>query len=92
MTLREPNLAVLTGSADPPGDSHREVAEHLARLYGAAVIVPCSLITEAPSELHSWHRATMADLTFRGLERVHVELGELETGNLFDFAALDEHF
>lgn len=87
-----PVVAVFTGSSDPPGLYHRAAAEVLARTYPEVVVAPCLAYADGPPDIAPQHRATMADLAFRGIPNVRVDLSDLEAGRPFDFAALDARY
>lgn len=73
-------IAVFGGSLNPPGLHHRRIAEALSALYDEVVVIPCGPRPDKPStnDTRLVDRAVMADLTFRGLPRVTVELFDLE--------------
>jgi len=73
-------IAVFGGSFNPPGIHHRAIAELLSRHFDEVVVVPCGPRPDKPTvgDIDPVHRAVMADLTFRGLPRVRVELFDLE--------------
>jgi len=76
-------VAVFTGSFDPPTNYHREVVRRLREAGFAEVIVrPVVPRAETPDGEHAepLHRAVMADLAFRDLPGVVVDLAELEHG------------
>ena len=74
-----PKVAVYAAGFDPPALHHRRIAEALAARHDEVVIVPNG---PRPDRLQDEslpiHRAVMADLNFAGLDRVRVELGDLE--------------
>lgn len=75
-----PRIAILGGSFDPPGRQQRELAERLAAAFDRVIIVPQGMRPDrvAAPDTSPVFRAAMADITFRGLERVEVELCDLE--------------
>lgn len=74
-----PRTAVFAGSFDPPGIDHRRTAELLAARFDEVVILPAGPRPGRPAaDSLPIHRAVMADLNFRRLDRVRVELGDLE--------------
>ena len=74
-------VAVYAGSFDPPASHHRAIAEKLAAHFDEVVVVPNGPRPDRPeSESYPIHRAVMADLNFRGLAKVRVDLGDLERG------------
>lgn len=74
-----PRIALLGGSFDPPGRHHRRLAEQLLQSFDRVVVVPYGYRPDGrQSDTHSVHRAAMADMAFRGLDRVDVDLSDLE--------------
>lgn len=74
-----PRTAILGGSFDPPGRHHRRLAERLLDSFDRLVVVPHGCRPDGkPADTPSVHRAAMADMAFRGLDRVTVELCDLE--------------
>jgi NAD+ kinase len=75
-----PSVAIFTGPFDPPVRHHRVVAELLSQRFDNVLVIPggprAGKCTTAFSP--SVHRATMADLNFRGLPNVTVDLDDLE--------------
>ena len=73
-------VALFTGPFDPPVRHHRRVAEAVSRSFDEVIVVPNgpragkARVAFSPTV----HRATMADLNFRGLPNVHVDLDDLE--------------
>ncbi len=73
-------VAILGGSFDPPGLWHRKLAEKLAQSFDEVVVVPQGMRPDritAP-DTSPVFRAAMADISFRGLKRVEVEIFDLE--------------
>ena len=76
-------VAVYAGSFDPPGRHHRRIAELLAARFDEVVIFPSGPRPDRPeADSLPVHRAVMADLNFRRMPTVRVELSDLE-GNCF---------
>lgn len=74
-----PRIALLGGSFDPPGKYHRRLAERLLQSFDRVAVVPYGDRPDGQqSDTPSVHRATMADMAFRGLDRVTVDLSDLE--------------
>lgn len=76
-------VAVFTGSFDPPTNYHREVVLRLrATGFDEIVVRPVVPQAETPDGEHAepLHRAAMADLAFRDLPGVVVDLTELDAG------------
>lgn len=74
------SVALYMNPFDPPTVHHRGVAEQLSQHFDRVVAIPSGprnvelLIPES----RPIHRATMADLTFRDLPKVSVDLSDLE--------------
>ncbi|OWK36051.1 NAD(+)/NADH kinase [Fimbriiglobus ruber] len=72
-------VAIYAGSFDPPGAHHRRIAAALAARFDEVIVFPSGPRPDRPSaDSLPIHRAVMADLNFRGLPRVRVELSDLE--------------
>ncbi|MGL6096693.1 MAG: NAD(+)/NADH kinase, partial [Fimbriiglobus sp.] len=81
------------GSFDPPGLHHRLTAERLADRFDEVIVLPAGTRPGDPrDDSLPIHRAVMTDLNFRRLDRVRVELGDLETGKFTPHAAFPERF
>jgi NAD kinase len=89
-----PRIAILGGSFDPPGRQQRELAERLAAAFDRVIVVPQGMRPDrvtAP-DTSPVFRAAMADITFRGLDRVQVELFDLEDQVWTQPSALEERY
>jgi NAD kinase len=74
-----PRIALVGGSFNPPGRRHRRLAEQLLDSFDRVAIVPYGARPDGRgSDTPSVHRAAMADMAFRGLDRVEVDLSDLE--------------
>ncbi len=75
-----PKIAVLGGSFDPPSVHHRTVAVALRKTFDQVIVVPYGARADdrVVSDTPAPYRAAMADLAFRGLDGVDVELFSLE--------------
>jgi len=73
-------IAILGGSFDPPGRHHRELAEVLAAKFDSVIVIPWGGRTdrEEAGDSASLYRAAMADISFRGIDKVRVDLVDLE--------------
>lgn len=73
-------IAIFGGSFNPPGVHHRAIVEHLSKFFQRVIVVPCGPRPDKPTttEVAPIHRAVMADLNFRGLPQVEVDLFDLE--------------
>ena len=91
--MTAPRTAVFAGSFDPPGIDHRRTAELLAGRFDEVVVLPAGARPGRPAaDSLPIHRAVMADLNFRRLDRVRVELGDLESGTFTQHARFAERF
>lgn len=74
------DIAIYGGTFNPPGRQHRRVVEALRQSFGNVVVVPCGPRPDKPQtdEIAPVYRAAMADMAFRGLSRVEVDLFDLE--------------
>lgn len=75
-----PRIAIFGGSFNPPGVHHRAVAEALAPHFDKIIVVPCGPRPDKPTtnDVEPWHRAALADIAFRGIPKVEVDLFDLE--------------
>jgi nicotinate (nicotinamide) nucleotide adenylyltransferase len=87
-------IALFGGSFNPPGLHHRLIAEELERHFDEVVIVPWGPRPEKPTtnDVEPVHRATLADIAFRGLARTRVELFDLEQATFTPTDELDARF
>ncbi len=87
-------IAVFGGSFNPPGVHHRQIATLLAQSFDEVVVVPCGPRPDKPvtNDVPPIYRAIMVDMTFRGLERVRVELFDLESRVFTRTHLLDEKY
>lgn len=89
MTTR---IALFGGSFDPPGAHHRRIAEELARRFDRVVVVPCGPRPDKPGEAPAAHRGRMAEATFAGLDRVRVDLFDVEAGTFTRTVDLERRY
>lgn len=87
-------IAVFGGSFNPPGLHHRALAAELTRHFDEVVIVPCGPRPDKPTtnDVDPVHRAIMNDIAFRGLDRVRLELFDLEHSTFTRTHELQEMF
>lgn len=88
-------LAVFTGSFDPPTTFHRKVARTLReRGFDEVIVRPTAPRPDRPDGEHATpvHRAVMADLAFRDLPGVSVDLDDLDEGSCLLDHLFDEHY
>lgn len=81
MPNARPRVAVYAGAFDPPAEHHRQIARRLAEQFDRVVVFPSGPRDDRPSaDSLPVHRAVMADLNFAHLDKVTVELDDLERG------------
>jgi NAD+ kinase len=87
-------IVVFGGSLNPPGLHHREIAAALSERFDEVIVVPCGPRHDKLSvnDIASTHRAAMADLAFRGLPKVRVDLFDLEHDVFTRTIDLDERY
>lgn len=73
-------VAVFGGSFNPPGRHHRAIVEALTPQFDEVLVVPCGPRPDKPgtADVDTVFRATMADIAFRDLDGVEVDLFDLE--------------
>ena len=72
-------VAVYAGSFDPPAVHHRRIAELLAGQFDEVVVFPSGPRPDRPTlDSLPIHRAVMADLNFRRVAKVRVDLSDIE--------------
>lgn len=84
--------ALFGGSFNPSAVHHRDVALALAPHFGSQIVIPCGPRPdkEQTNDIEPVHRAVMADLTFRGIPGVSVDLFDLEHATFTKTHKLDE--
>lgn len=89
-----PRLCLFTGSFNPPGLHHRAAAAELARRFDAVHVIPCGYRPDKPNHdaIPTVLRAALCDLGFAGLERVEVDLFDLEQAAFTTNVDLDRRF
>lgn len=87
-------IAIFGGSFNPPGSHHRRIAEELTKKFDEVIVVPHGPRADkaTASDVEPIYRATMVDMTFRGLPSVHVDLYDLEQSVFRRTHILQEHF
>lgn len=87
-------IALFGGSFNPPGLHHRLVVETLARHFDRVLVVPCGPRPDKPTTnlIPPVYRAAMADITFGGLDRVEVDLADLEQNVFTRSHALEKRY
>jgi NAD+ kinase len=73
-------VAIYSGSFNPPALHHQRIVRELAERFDRVLVVPSGVRPDKPStdRVGRLYRATMADLAFSGIEKVTVELFDLE--------------
>lgn len=86
--------AIFGGSFNPPGRHHQAVAEALAREFDEVRVIPCGPRPDkaATGSIPPVYRAALADLAFGGMERVVVDLSDLEQETFTRSWLLQERF
>lgn len=90
----ERTVAVFGGSFNPPGTHHRAIAQELSRHFDLVVVVPSGPRPDKPAtdDVEPVHRAAMADLAFRDLPGVRVDLFDLEQSTFTRTHRLEHHY
>lgn len=73
-------IAIFGGSFNPPGIHHRLVVEALVPHFDKIIVIPCGPRPdkETTNDIEPWHRAALTDIAFRDIEKVEVDLFDLE--------------
>lgn len=89
-----PKIALYGGNFNPPGLHHQRIAEALAQQFDQVLVVPCGPRPDKQTLNHiePVYRATMADLAFRGIKKVEVDLFDLEQATFTRAHALEKRF
>lgn len=69
-------------SSNPPALHHQLIARQLASEFHETIVAPCGLRPDklSTNDIPAIHRAVMTDMTFQGIERVTIDLSDLERG------------
>lgn len=90
----KPKIAIYGGSFNPPGRHSRHLVEQLVEHFDEVIVVPCGprpdLLTT--NEVASVHRAALADIGFRNLPKVKVDLFDLEQAVFSPTEDLEQRF
>jgi NAD+ kinase len=92
---RNRRVAVFTGSFDPPTVYHRKVAQLIReRGFEEVIVRPTAPRGANPDGEHAApvHRAVMADLAFRDVSGVTVDLDDLDEGTSLSDDQFDRHY
>lgn len=95
VSIRRRKVAIFTGSFDPPSTFHRRVAKLLrGRGFDEVIVRPNGPKCDTYEIEHAGpnHRAVMADLAFRELPGVTVDLSDLDDGVFTPHFAFDDLF
>ena len=93
VSVRRRKVAIFTGSFDPPTTFHRRVATMLReRGFDEVIVRPNGPKGDADEQEHASpiHRAVLADLAFRDLPGVSVDLSDLDDGVFTPHVAFDD--
>lgn len=73
-------IALFGASLNPAHIYHRGIVERLSRMFDKVIVVPCGRRPDKPTvnDINIIDRATMADLTFRGIKNVEIDLSDME--------------
>jgi nicotinic acid mononucleotide adenylyltransferase len=88
------SIAVYGGSFNPPGIHHRRIAEALRTRFDEVVVVPCGPRPDKPqaSAIAPVYRAALADVAFKGINGVEVDLFDLEQATFTRTHELDKRY
>jgi NAD kinase/nicotinic acid mononucleotide adenylyltransferase/NaMN:DMB phosphoribosyltransferase len=95
VSVKRRKVAIFTGSFDPPSAYHRRVAKMLrANGFDEVIIRPNGPKCDSYEVDHAGpiHRSVMADLAFRELPGVTVDLDDLDLGVFTPHVAFDDLF
>ena len=86
--------AVFGGSFNPSACHHRGIAVAVAPHFDRLKVVPCGPRPDKPTtgDIEPFHRAAMADLAFKGVPNVEVDLFDLEQATFTRTHALDDRY
>jgi NAD+ kinase len=93
VSIKRRKIAIFTGSFDPPSTFHRRVAKMLrGNGFDEVIVRPNGPKCEGNEDEHALpiHRAVMADLAFRDLPGVTVDLSDLDDGVFTPPVAFDD--
>lgn len=87
-------IAVYGGSFNPPGLHHWYIAAELQKLFDLVIVVPCGPRPDklTTNDIETVARATMVDMAFAGLDKVRVDLFDLEHSTFTRTHALEERY
>lgn len=87
-------IALFGGSFNPPGLHHRHIAETLLQAFDEVRIIPCGPRSDKPevNNIPSSFRAALCDMTFGDLEKVKVDLFDLEQESFTTNIRLQKRF
>lgn len=84
------STAYFRESFNPPSGADRRIAAALSERFGTVAVMPRGSVCGevVANDVEPIYRAAMADINFRGLDRVTVDLGDLEAGCFTSHAKL----
>ncbi len=87
-------IVVFGGNFNPPGLHHRQIAEALAREFDEVIVVPNGPRPDKPTtnDVDPIFRATLAQIGFRDVPRVTVDLTDLEQAAFVRTDELDARY
>lgn len=73
-------IAVFGGSFNPPANHHVAIVRELSAMFDKVIVVPCGPRPDkaTTNDIEPVHRAAMADMAFRGIPNVEIDLFDLE--------------
>jgi nicotinate (nicotinamide) nucleotide adenylyltransferase len=89
-----PQIAIFGGSFNPPGIHHRQVVEELVHHFDRVIVVPCGPRPDkqTTNDVDSIYRAALADIAFKDLSKVEVDLFDLEQSVFTTTDQLDQRY
>ena len=87
-------IAIFCGSFNPPGVHHRLVVEALVPHFDKIIVIPYGPRPdrETANDIEPRHRAALTDIAFRDIQKVEVDLFDLELASFTPNEALGERY
>lgn len=87
-------IAIFGGSFNPPGIHHRLVVEALVPHFDNIIVIPCGPRPdkETTNDIEPWHRAALTDIVFQDIEKVEVDLFDLELASFTPNDAFEKRY